>query len=152
DLPLVSNIQDTPLGRIASILLPRFEFQLYQDGDDLLAVIGDALHLAGTMGAHTVSLTGLLPSATDYGRAVLQATAGRDLPAITAGHATPSAGLLLALRRLLGEAGRDFSGERVSFLGLGSVGQSILRLALARLPPPAEISLCEVPRKRAELE
>jgi amino acid adenylation domain-containing protein len=152
DLPLVSNIQDTPLGRIASILLPRFEFQLYQDRDDLLAVIGDALHLAGTMGAHTVSLTGLLPSATDYGRAVLQATAGRDLPAITTGHATTSAGLLLALRRLLGEAGRDFSGERVSFLGLGSVGQSILRLALARLPHPAEINLCEVPRKRAELE
>ena len=73
------------------------------------------------IGAATVSLTGLLPSATDYGRDLAEALAGQDLPRITTGHATTTSAVVLAVRRALEEAGRDLDGRarRVHRPGLG---------------------------------
>ncbi|HEY1376544.1 MAG TPA: thioester reductase domain-containing protein, partial [Gemmataceae bacterium] len=128
-------------GRIATILIPRFDTQLYHDPDDLTAVLADALAVAGRLGAETVSLTGLLPSATDYGRAL---PAGDGRPAVTTGHASTTATVVFAVRRILAETGRDLTRERVAFVGLGSVGSAVLRLMLRCLPHPAEIRLCDV--------
>ena len=101
--PLITEVRETPLGRIASVWIPRFDDQLYQDRDDLLAVLGDAVRLAHEIGAATVSLTGLLPSASGYGRDLALALAGHDLPRITTGHATTTAAVVLAIRRALEE-------------------------------------------------
>src|SRR5205823_12127012 len=98
------------------------------------AALGDGLRVARRLGAGAVSLTGLLPSATDYGRNLVRAVAGQDVPAITTGHATTTATVVLSIRRLLAEAGRDLARERVAFVGLGSVGTSVLRLMLRCLP------------------
>jgi predicted amino acid dehydrogenase len=114
-------------------------------------VLGQALETAGELGARTVSLTGLLPSATGYGRALAQAVAGRDVPRITTGHATTTAAVMLAVRRILEEAGRDLTQERVGFLGLGSIGTASLQMLLRCLPHPAEILLCDVYSKRDAL-
>ncbi|MBV8612056.1 MAG: hypothetical protein JO034_32025, partial [Singulisphaera sp.] len=151
DLPMVLGVQETHLGRIGSVLLPRFDDQLYLDRRDLLAVMGDAVRLSRQLGARTVSLTGLLPSATGYGRDLAEALAGQDLPRITTGHATTTSAVVLAIRRALEDGGRSPAGERVGFVGLGSVGIATLRLMLSCLPHPAELNLCDIYQKRDEL-
>ena len=150
--PLCAGVRETPLGRIGLVLIPRFDDQLYHDRRDLLAVLGDAVRLARECGAATVSLTGLLPSATNYGRALVEMLAGEDLPRITTGHATTTAAVVLAVARALEEGGRTLAGEHVGFVGLGSVGVATLRLLLSCLPHPAALSLCDVYLKREELE
>jgi hypothetical protein len=152
DRPVITEVRETPLGRIGSITIPRFNDQLYLDRSDLLAVLGDAVRLAHEIGASTVSLTGLLPSATGYGRDLSEALAGQRLPRISTGHATTTAAVVLAVRRALEEAGRDQAAEDVGFLGLGSVGVATLRLLLACLPHPARLSLCDVYGKQETLE
>jgi amino acid adenylation domain-containing protein len=150
--PLCAGVRETPLGRVGMIFIPRFDDQLYHDRRDLLAVLGDAVRLAGESGAATVSLTGLLPSATDYGRALCDFLGDDDLPRITTGHATTTAAVILAVRRALDEAGRTLADEHVAFVGLGSVGAASLRLMLSCLPHPAALTLCDVYSKQEDLE
>src|SRR5262249_7920782 len=110
---VVSGTYDTPLGRIGLLLLPRFDFQLYQDAEALPGVLARAIETAGRIGARVVSLTGLLPSATRYGKTLEKALAGRqNLPRITTGHATTTAAVVLSVRRILEESGRDLDRER----------------------------------------
>ena len=142
--PVVAGIYESELGRIATILIPRFDDHLYEDPSDLTKMLTASLEAAGKLGAKAVSLTGLLPSATDYGRTLVTANEGHDLPRPTTGHASTTATVVFAIRRLLIETGRDLSRERVAFVGLGSVGTSVLRLMLKCLPHPAEIRLCDV--------
>jgi amino acid adenylation domain-containing protein/thioester reductase-like protein len=146
--PVIAGIYESDQGRIATILIPRFDDHLYEDPADLTAMLASSLEAAGSLGAKAVSLTGLLPSATDYGRSLARAIADRDLPQPTTGHASTTATVVFAIRRLLAETGRDLSRERVAFVGLGSVGTAVLRLMLRCLPHPAEIRLCDVFGKR----
>lgn len=153
NLPVITSITETPWGRIANIMLPRFSFELYSDREDIGNLIFEALEIAGRIGARTVSLTGLIPSATDYGCAITKAIAGRqNLPMISTGHATTSSAVVLAVKRICAESGRNIAQERVGFIGLGSVGISSLRLMLKCLPHPKEITLCDVYTKLSFLE
>ena len=152
-LPTLAGIRETALGRIAVLVLPRFVSELYDDQARLVDGIVEALEMAGRLGAHTMALTGLIPSATDYGRAIVARTAGRtDLPAISTGHATTSATVVLAVERILRESGRTIAGEHLGALGLGSIGLTSLRLMLRSLPHPPELTLCDVYEKRDALE
>jgi hypothetical protein len=150
--PLCAGVRETPLGRVGMVFIPRFDSQLYDDRRELLAVLGDAVHLARESGAATVSLTGLLPSATDYGRALFHHLGENGRPRITTGHATTTAAVVMAVRRVLDEAGRSLAGEHVAFVGLGSIGVATLRLLLSCLPHPAELMLCDVYSKQDDLE
>jgi len=153
NLPVITSIIETPWGRIANLMLPRFSFELYSDREDTVNLIVEALEIAGRIGARTVSLTGLIPSATDYGCAITKAIVGRqNLPMISTGHATTSAAVALAVKRICSESGRNLAQERVGFIGLGSVGISSLRLMLKCLPHPEEITLCDVYTKLGFLE
>lgn len=152
NLPVVTDIVETILGRTALILIPYFDTELYTDEAHLLEVIVQALEMAKHLGARAVSLTGLIPSATGYGRKIAGIIAPRpDLPAITTGHATTTAAVTLAIRRVLSESGRDLSQERVGVLGLGSIGAGSLRLMLKCLPHPREILLCDLYSREAAL-
>lgn len=147
----MSGLYETPLGRIGLMLLPRFDSHVYHDPEDLLGVLGQAVLNAGRLGAHMVSLTGLLPSATRYGQALEEVLAGQEAPRVTTGHATTTAAVVLSVRGLLAMAGRDPAQERVGFIGLGSVGTATLRTLLRCLPHPAEIRLCDIYSKRGAL-
>jgi amino acid adenylation domain-containing protein len=152
-LPLLSDIVHTSQGNIGIIMVPRYDVELYADQAELVRLIGQALTLAGTLGARTVSLTGLIPSATNYGRALLDASGPRpgSWPTISTGHATTTAAVVLNIRRMAHEGGRTLAHERVGYLGLGSVGTSSLRLMLHCLPHPREILLCDVYSKASAL-
>lgn len=144
NLPLFNGVCDTPMGRIATVLLPRFADQLYNEKEELLRELVEALQLAGRLGARTVSLTGLLPSATEYGHGLVRATAGMQVPEITTGHATTAATVVLAIKKILALSERDLARERVAFVGLGSIGAAALTTMLQLLPHPAEIILCDL--------
>jgi amino acid adenylation domain-containing protein len=155
--PCVLSTLDTAWGRIAVMCLPCFDEDLYRRAHALPAMTIDALVLAGRIGAQIVSLTGLLPSATDYGRTITAALADRrdlscPVPRISTGHATTTAAVVLAIEKLLQAGGRHLPAERVGFLGLGSIGLTSLYLMLRALPHPAEIILCDVYAKRQSLE
>ena len=140
-----SDMMTTAWGRIGIIMLPYLDSQLYNDQESLVQDIVDALHMAKEIGAKSVSLTGLIPSATNYGQAVLQKVAHcADLPSITTGHGTTSSAVVLNIARILQESGRTLETERVGFIGLGSIGLTTLRLMLQCLPHPQTILLCDV--------
>jgi amino acid adenylation domain-containing protein len=143
DLPLFNGILDTSFGRIAVILLPRFRNELYESQDDLVNEILEALEIAATIGARAVSLTGLIPWATDNGRAVERVVKGRqDLPLFAKTHATTAAAVVLTLKRMLQEGGRNLANEDVGFLGMSLIGLQALRLMLKFLPHPKTLMVC----------
>jgi acyl carrier protein/predicted amino acid dehydrogenase len=151
--PLLNRMIQTEWGRIGLILLPHFSSELYSNQTELIHKIVDALKLAKFLGARTVSLTGLIPSATDYGYGVIKALQGRDdLPRVTTGHATTCSTVVLTIEKIVQLAARDFTKERVGFVGLGSIGASTLRLMLKCLPHPAEITLADIYSKLSVLE
>ena len=151
--PFVSNLYETSFGRIALIMLPRLGAELYKDQEVLSRHILEAMELAARMGAKNVSLTGLIPSATDYGRMVEEWANGHDhIPSITTGHATTTATIIKSIDGLLAETNRDFSSECVCILGLGSIGYATLRLMLEVLPHPSGLVLCDLFKKQEALE
>ncbi len=145
NLPGIAAVLETSLGRIGIVLVPRFASELYDNPTDLVETVREALELAGRIGARAVSLTGLIPSATDYGRAIATVSPnGNSLPAITTGHATTVSAVVLSIQKIARLADRNLRRERVGFLGLGSIGSATLALMLRCLPHPEQITLCDL--------
>lgn len=144
-LPLVHDVLDTPLGRLAMISVPRFSDELSADGDGLVEQLAQAVRIAGCLGAKAVSLTGLIPSVTG-GAPALTGSRPSGGPRVTTGQSTTAAAVTLNVGRLLADTGRSMRTERLAVLGVGSIGSAALRLLLDRLPHPAELILCDVYR------
>jgi len=145
DLPCVFGINETHLGRIAIIGLPRLRSRLYDDQADLVSMIFEALEISHRVGGRVVSLTGLIPSATNYGQAIADVISRNDrYPLVTTGHATTVSTVVLTIERILREGGKSLAEENVAFLGLGSIGYTTLRLMLHSLPHPKSIMLCDI--------
>jgi hypothetical protein len=147
--PLLTGVKELPWGRIGMVLLPCWDHQLYSEGALVVDLITRARDLAGRLGARTVSLTGLLASATNYGLAVPDLPGA---PALTTGHATTCAAVLLSVERILAEAGEELGAQQVAFLGLGSVGTHTFRGLLERPDAPAGLLLCDLETRRPHLE
>lgn len=151
--PLVSNVYELATGTIGVVMLPCFELDLYKNGDGVRQSILDALELSSRMGAKTVSLTGVIPSATNYGNDILEWTRTRgDVPVLTTGDATRAATIVISVEGILAQADRPFSGELLAMIGLGSIGRATLGLLLEVLPAPREIILCDPYQKTGDLE
>ncbi len=151
--PTLTHILDTSLGRVGLLMLPRTGIELYSEQEELLVLIQQALEISSKIGATTASLTGLLPSATNYGLAIQQAIGKRmELPRITTGHGTTAATVVLALQKILREGQRDIQSECMGYLGLGSIGMASLRLMLSSLPHPKELLLCDLYHRKDTLE
>lgn len=149
DLPLLSNIRQLPEGRIATLTLPRTYGQIYSQSGDIVRLVEQSLNIAQSLGARSVSLTGLIPSATRYGEAIRHQP---GQPSITTGHATTTSAVVLSLQKLLQAAGRNLAEEDLSFIGLGSVGTAALSLMLKVLPHPRSLTLCDLYTRRDALE
>ena len=133
---------ETALGSVGIFMLPMTTAQVVPGQPALLSHVLDGISQATECGARCVALTGLIPSATNYGATVQAAYGGRtDWAAATTGHATTVAAVVLNLEALLSAAGRDLREESVLFYGIGSIGLSALRLMLDVLPHPRELRL-----------
>ena len=129
-------------------VLPLFRSELYQDQTRLTSLLIDTLKLAGKVGAQTVSLTGLIPSATDFGQALLPLLQGKVLPTVTTGHAATAAAVVMNVEGILQRTGRQLSQECLGVLGVGSIAQNTISLMLRVLPHPRSIILCDLYQKR----
>ncbi len=151
--PTLTHVLETSLGRIGLLMLPLTGMELYTETEKLLESSIHALEFSRKAGARTVSLTGLLPSATEYGKAIQNVRVDRPgIPQITTGHGTTAATVVLAIQKILTESRRHLSSETVGFLGLGSIGLASLRLMLHCLPHPKALLLCDVYQQQEKLE
>ncbi|MCE9529721.1 MAG: type I polyketide synthase [Planctomycetes bacterium] len=147
--PFISHVYDLPIGRIGVITLPIRGKEMFGSPrvEGLVRKAGD---MARKYGAKCLSLTGLIPSATDYGKKVSNWLAETGLK-VTTGHATTTAAVVLNLESMLDKSDRFPGSEHLAILGLGSIGQSCLALALDTLPHPRELTLCDVFAKKDEV-
>jgi acyl transferase domain-containing protein/NADP-dependent 3-hydroxy acid dehydrogenase YdfG/acyl carrier protein len=137
-------ILETPLGSVGIFMLPLTTAKVNPREPSLLPLLLDAMRYASACGAGCVALTGLIPSATNYGATVQEACENKGgLPAVTTGHATTVAAVVLNLEALLRQGGREIEEETVMFYGIGSIGLSALQLMLDVLPHAAELRLCD---------
>jgi len=148
DEPVFYNYIKTSLGNIGLFCLPILGTELYQDKSRLLYLSEKAIKQAKALGAGTISLTGLIPSATGYGRDIKNIV--QDIQ-ITTGHATTAATVILSLERLLFESERDINQEKIIVLGMGSVGTAVTELLLKLYPEIKKITLCDLYEKRIKL-
>jgi predicted amino acid dehydrogenase len=145
--PVIDGVIETQWGRIGGISLPFLDTTLYDDPEGLVRNVIAALKMAKRLGAKVATMTGLIPSATDSGDAVVRSIAAAgmvELPTVSTGHATTGAAVVLNIGRIIQACERDLSVECVAFVGLGSIGVSALRLMLRCMPHPREIILCDV--------
>jgi acyl carrier protein len=151
--PFISHYYETSLGSVGMIMLPVRSKALYSDPHSLDLMLR-ALDLAESRGAKCVSLTGLIPSATDYGLAIqrLRRKKGGGQCLLTTGHATTTAAVVENLANILDLAGRSLADEAFAVVGLGSIGQSCLRLLLEVLPHPRHLVLCDLFAKQDVLD
>lgn len=145
NLPMWDSVIQTKWGRIGSLTLPIFEDELYSSPEKLVEMTVEALEMAGRIGAKTLSLTGLIPAATDYGQSVAAAVKGRSqLPKVTIGYATTCATVVLTIKKILQVSNRSLEKQQVAFISLGSIGLNSLRLMLKCLPHPDSIILYDM--------
>jgi amino acid adenylation domain-containing protein len=145
NVPVLAGVIETALGRIGMIMLPCFASDLFQEGTRVTEKIVAALELAGRAGARTVSMTGLLPSATSQGLAVTdRMVSGNGLPALTTSQASVVAVMVMTVEKLLAEAHRSMDGEHLGIIGCDMQNQAMLKLMLDALPHPRAITLCSV--------
>lgn len=142
--PLLTNVYEMAEGKIGVIMLPCFEIDFYKNADRVKKPVIDALELAAEAGAKTVSLTGVIPSATDHGREIARWIEKRDdLPQITTGDATRSATIVRSIEGILEKSQRRLTGEVLAVVGLGSIGHGTLGLLLRSQPHPSKLILCD---------
>ena len=149
---LLSNIR-TDQGNIGLFTVPVLASRIYNDKEMLIKQCANASCIAKHLGAKVVSLTGLIPSVTSYGYEIAEQLkkVGCDI-ALTTGHTTTAATVVLTIERILSECGRDLEDEKVAFVGVGSVGSAVAKTMLSVLAHPDSIILCDIGKRKAYLE
>lgn len=145
---MLAQVFETPVGRIGQLVTHLGAAELYDDPDATAAIVSAGIRRAAELGAGTVTLTGLLPSATSYGRAVQHSVAGIR---VTTGHAVTSAAVVLNTLSILGTLGRDIGEEQVCVLGMGSIGTASARLLVDIGSHPRRLVLCDLFERYDEL-
>ncbi|MDH5490436.1 MAG: amino acid adenylation domain-containing protein, partial [Myxococcales bacterium] len=143
----VETLQSS-IGRSAAIVLPRLADGLA--GPGLLDALEEAVRQAAQLGARVVSLAGMIPSLTGYGFD-LRRRLGASAPILTTGHAATAVVVERSLRSALRAIGAR-APCRLTLLGVGSIGQATLALALAQGLRPEQLLLIDRPPARLALE
>ena len=153
DKPLLYNYMSMDSGNIGIIAIPMGINDLYTEKEKTVSLSLEGIRIAECAGAKVVSLTGLLPSATRNGTDIHDAAVSEGISAaVTTGHATTAAAVILSLKRILASSGRRLDCEKVCVLGLGSIGTALLKLMLSVMPHPLSLVLCDLTGKRDKLE
>lgn len=147
--PLLYQYIKTSMGNIGLFVLPMEWTDLYRENERLVTLCIETIHRAEELGARVVSLTGLIPSATKYGKDIYESLESHVK--VTTGHATTASSVILSLDRLLSESARDIRKEKITILGMGSVGTAVTELLLQIYPYINEITLCDLDKNQHRL-
>lgn len=130
----------TPLGVIGHYVIPVVADELYSTPEETADRTAEAVSNALDLGAGRVALTGLLPSALDYGRLLASRVPSGT---VVTGHDVTAAAVALNVRRQLREAGTTIAEHDLGVVGLGSIGATASRLLLDRIGTPRRIAFFE---------
>ncbi len=150
--PMLFSVMELNKGTIGLIVIPVFGDEIFSKKKQFLKYALEGIKLSERIGAEVISLTGLIPSVTNYGLAIQEAIDKTNPRQVTTGHATTSASVVMSIERMAKLAGRKLYQERVSFIGLGSIGLGTLHLLLETLPKPKELILCDLYSKKNAIE
>lgn len=137
--PMLLGHIRTHLGNIGLYIIPVHENRLFWDKEKLNRLICEATEMAGSSGAKVVSLTGLLPAATIFGRDICDLVNGKTK--ITTGHATTSAAVLLTLERILSHCGRSLNDEKVAIAGAEGIGLAVVEMLDSLYPKMKKMTI-----------
>jgi predicted amino acid dehydrogenase len=151
DQPLLFAILDTFFGRIGLVLIPIAHEEIYNNSNALLHEINKAISLAKISGAKCASLTGLIPSATNYGYDLKIESNNSDF-LVTTGHGTTVSAMIFNIEHVLNNVKRSIALETIAFVGLGSIGLTTLKLMLSVLTHPKKLIICDMFSKLKDLE
>lgn len=144
DVPFIVSELTTPMGNIVLINLPIFENKLYSEQKKLRFALLQGIQLCRKFKLNSVSLAGLLPSATNFGLDVTALTTqDKKCIQITNGYSTIAAVWMLNIQKVLTLTNRSVNNEVVGFLGMDYVSKTTLKLMLSVVPHPTKIILCD---------
>lgn len=145
--PKLLAVLNTHLGKIGIMLIPVLYEEVYCD-QELELHLRTAIDVARYhYHSKFISLTGLIPSATNYGQKIILTMQEQTECFLTTGHAATASAMVLNIQGALDRAYRKLSDEIIAFVGLGSIGSATLSLMLSVLPHPSKIYLCDVPSR-----
>lgn len=144
---VIGELDAGDLGSCTVWCLPQFADELQIDLGELAGLVERACATA-----EVVALAGLLPSMTAYGNSLLPRLAPQHARALTTGHATTAVAVARTTLRALDRVRARWSAAQVAVLGVGSIGRAALGLLLRREGPPAGLTLCDLPERRALVE
>lgn len=136
----------TALGSTAVIVAPVLQSELADIGPQTIHRLNQAIAHATRLGAKTVSLTGIIPSVTDFGRQLV----APEGTLLTTGHATTVSSVVMTVEHCLAITGRSIDREDFAVVGIGAIGEATVRALLASYSPHS-LTLCDVPSQNDRL-
>lgn len=149
--PYALALLKTHIGNILNISIPVFESDLYLNQANTIKHIEAAILKASEMDAKAVTLTGLLPSASNHGEALFKNDIQPSSKIMT-GHDITHVAILLTLEKCLNFTHRNLVQETVGFLGLGAIGTQILQIIIRHYQHPKKIILCDLYKNKEKLQ
>ncbi len=141
--PYALALLKTHIGNILNISIPMFESDLYLNPKSTIKHIEAAILKASEMDAKAVTLTGLLPSASNHGKELFKNDIEPSSKIMT-GHDITHVAILLTLEKCLNITHRNLAQETVGFLGLGAIGTQILQIIMRHYQHPKKVILCDL--------
>ena len=142
--PFFSHTWENTYGKTAVIFIPAVDVLLFRDKNKTLKATMQGIEMAISLGAKSISFTGMIPAATGFITSLAK-NFDNDL-ILTTGHAAVVAAFALNTDLVLEKLNRKYEGENVAFIGLGSIGEGILKL-LSSKKEPKKIFLVDVEKK-----
>ncbi|HLZ60659.1 MAG TPA: hypothetical protein VKR06_27245 [Ktedonosporobacter sp.] len=130
------------------------------DGPELLAtasflqaqqLLEEALDFVAEYKTRIVCLAGLNGALSFYGQSVMEKAQKLGI-ALTTGHAMTTTCVFRTYQRAVQDLALDPSEDRMSIVGLGSIGASFARLLLRQRQRPRELVLVDQPNRRQRIE
>ncbi|MEV6169235.1 hypothetical protein AB0L99_13530 [Streptomyces sp. NPDC051954] len=152
--PMFGEIISTGSFTVGIMFLPFFAHELIEPKSRRRCaqiLQEDAVRMAAKVGAKILCLGGLTGALSLYGRRLVE-PAERAGMTLTTGHALTAVGVHQTYGQALKELHRDPGMQRLTVLGVGSIGRAFTELLAASGHPPRELVLVDRPQAAGKLE
>ncbi|MEK7433359.1 MAG: condensation domain-containing protein, partial [Cyanobacteriota bacterium] len=129
------------LGNTGFISIPFFAEEInLANSKIIIEHIFSAIEQAKNLGAKYISLAGMLPAITEYGKCLSEI----KIPIITTGHSTTVSAVIKNTVAILDKLKIDVTSKTIAFIGLGSIGTATALTLLNYISHPKKIILCDI--------
>jgi hypothetical protein len=141
--PILTNLLTLDKNSMGIIRLPYVEAEILKTPRDLEDQFKQAVKLAQQMGAKMIAITGVLSALTQQGARIQEWLKDETgAPVITTGEAARAANVVKSIQGILEQSKRQFTQERLLWIGANPMSISALRLSLKQFGHPEKLLLC----------